>query len=88
MKAMSFAPQQNWDAYHSLVNPTQIARELSLSATQKHKRYMEIYNHVCAAKLNDGSGGSVRSSSQLEKKLKLRGTLLNAYRLVAVSDGE
>ena len=85
---MSFAPQQNWDAYHSLVNPTQIARELSLSATQKHKRYIEIFNHVCAAKANDGSDGSVRTSGQLEKKLKLRTALLNAYRLVAGPDGE
>jgi len=85
---MSFAPQQNWDAYHSLVNPAQIARERSLSATQKHKRYMEIFNHVCAAKVNEGSDGSVRSSVQLEEKLKLRLTLLNAYRLVTGPVGE
>ena len=85
---MSFTPQQDWDAYHSLVNPTQIARALSLSATQKHKRYMEIFNHIRAAKISDGSGGSVRTSGQFEKKLKLRAKLLNAYRLVAVPNGE
>jgi hypothetical protein len=85
---MSFAPKQDWDAYHALVNPTLIAREFSLSATQKHKRYMEIFNHVCAAKANDGSDGSIRPDGQLAEKLKLRGKLLSAYRLATGPDGE
>lgn len=76
---MSFAPKQNWNAYHSLVNPKLIARERSLSAVQKHNLYVEIFNHVCAAK---GSDGSVRSDGQFEEKLKLRRKLLTAYRSV------
>ena len=76
---MSFAPQQNWPAYHSLVEPKQIEHERSRSAMQTHHRYAEIFDHVRKSK---STGESVRSSSQLEDKLATRKKLLVAWRLV------
>jgi len=76
---MSFAPQQNWPAYHSFVEPKQIENERSRSAMQTHYRYAEIFDHVRKIKSTDER---VRSNSQFEDKLAIRKKLLIAWRLV------
>ena len=76
---MSFAPQQNWPEYRSLIESTQIEQERSRSAMETQRRYAEIYDHVQAAKNNDQP---IRSLLQLEEKLALRKKLLIAWRLV------
>ena len=77
---MSFAPQQNWDAYHLLVDPIQIEKDRSLSPLQKLQQYAEIFDSVWSLKSPVQTDRCVDCCD--DEKLKTRAKLLLAYRKV------
>ena len=77
---MSFAPQQNWPAYHASVEPKQIEKDRLLSAAQKLQRYAEIFDSVWSLKIR--SKNKSCDSSFESKKIDAREQQLLAYRNV------
>ena len=81
---MSFAPKQNWPAYHNHVEPKQIEKDRSLSATQKAQRYAEIFDSVWSLKNSNHQNRSIVPVEDV--KLQLRAKRLVAYRNVLESN--
>jgi len=77
---MSFAPQQNWDEFHSLVDPIRIERDRLLSPLQKLRQYVEMFDSVWSLR---APNQNEFIDSNEDVKLTRRAELLAAYRLVS-----
>lgn len=77
---MSFAPQQNWDEYYSLVDPIRIEKDRLLKPTQKLRQYQEIFDSVWSLR-------AVNANKFInpceDAKLICRAELLEAYNRVS-----
>ncbi len=76
---MSFAPQQNWDEYHSRIDPIRIEKERSLSPLQKLRQYAEMFDSVWS--LRDQNQNEFFDLGEDNKLIPRKG-LLAACRLV------
>ena len=75
---MSFAPQQDWEAYRSLVDkqtPSAVARR---SVEEKFQVYCDLYNVIWVARSQQNSGPHV-DHPRREEKLRLRMMLVATF---------
>lgn len=77
---MSFAPQQNWQAFHSIVEPKQIEKDRLLSASQKVQKYAEIFDLVWSLKTRPRD--RARIDPFIDEKMQTRIRLLPAFQNV------
>ncbi|MEM9411885.1 MAG: hypothetical protein AAGA30_12270 [Planctomycetota bacterium] len=82
---MSFAPKQNWDLYHSLVDPVQIEKDRSLSAWQKLRQYAEIFDSVWSLKTHENVNDEFMDLHE-DEKLNIRSKQILAFRMLPGSD--
>lgn len=81
---MSFVPQQNWTAFDEFVEPVQIEKDRSMSASEKLRQYAEIFDSVWYLKSSAEPRPLIDPAT--DEKFILRKKMILAFRNVPGPD--